>query len=150
MSGRKTEQRRGAAPEPYRLQDQVGFLLRQAWQRHGAIFSGQICHGLTSTQFAALAMLRERGPLPQNELGRQTAMDVATIKGVVDRLRDRGLARTQADPSDGRRHLVELTPAGRHVIRTAVPLARGITDATLAPLDPDERASLLRLLAKLV
>ena len=39
----------------YRLDDQVGFLLRVAMQRHTSIFMSKIVKGLTQTQFAALA-----------------------------------------------------------------------------------------------
>ena len=39
-------------------------------------------------------------------------MDVATIKGVIDRLTARGLTETSPDPEDGRRLLVSLTRAG--------------------------------------
>ena len=44
--------------------------------------------------------------MSQNRLGRLKAMDVATIKGVIDRLTARGLTETSADPKDGRRLLV--------------------------------------------
>ena len=40
-------------------------------------------------------------------------MDVATIKGVIDRLTARGLTETSPDPEDGRRLLVSLTRAGQ-------------------------------------
>ena len=36
---------------------------------------------VTPTQFAALAKLDDAGPVSQNELGRLTAMDPATIWG---------------------------------------------------------------------
>ena len=68
------------------LDDQVGFVLRQAQQRHTTIFAAEMIEGLTPTQWAALAKLREVGACSQNHLGRLTAMDAATIKGVIDRL----------------------------------------------------------------
>ena len=48
--------------------------------------SPRVIPEVTTTQFAALAKLAEQGPLSQNQLGRATAMDAATIKGVVGRL----------------------------------------------------------------
>ena len=65
--------------EPYVLDDQVGFVLRQAQQRHTTIFATEMIEGLTPTQWAALAKLRECGPCSQNHLGRLTAMDAATM-----------------------------------------------------------------------
>ena len=91
----------------YNLDEQVGFILRQVWQRHAAIFAREIGINLTPTQWAALAKLAETGPCSQNLLGRLTAMDVATIKGVIDRLTARGLTETSPDLEDGRRLLVE-------------------------------------------
>lgn len=133
----------------YALEEQVGFLLRQASQRHAAIFAALMPDGLTPTQWAALVKLFEAGPCSQNHLGRQTAMDAATIKGVVDRLTRRGLTTTQPDSADARRLLVALTEAGRTLFETALPEAERITQETLAPLGEEERALLLELLGKL-
>lgn len=147
-----------AGPEPdpsgtpapdYRLDEQIGFLLRQAMQRHTAIFAARMPGDLTPMQFAALARLREFGPTSQNELGRLTAMDVATVKGVVDRLRARGLVDCKDDPSDRRRILVRLTEAGRDLVEVAVVAGHAITAETAAPLDADELATLCRLLARI-
>src|SRR6266436_5189879 len=82
----------------YVLEEQIGFILRQVWQRHATIFAREIGINLTPTQWAALAKLTETGPCSQNQLGRLTAMDVATIKGVIDRLTARGLTETSPDP----------------------------------------------------
>ena len=89
--------------EPYVLDDQVGFVLRQAQQRHTTIFATEMIEDLTPTQWAALAKLRELGACSQNHLGRRTAMDAATIKGVIDRLTARGFTATGPDPRDARR-----------------------------------------------
>ena len=133
----------------YVLEDQIGFILRQVWQRHAMIFAKEIGINLTPTQWAALAKLTETGPCSQNQLGRLTAMDVATIKGVIDRLTARGLTETSSDPEDGRRLLVSLTRAGQMLAEKAAPNALAITKETLAPLDARERETLIALLGKL-
>ena len=133
----------------YRLDDQIGFLLRQAMQRHTAIFAARMPGDLTPMQFAALARLRETGAASQNELGRLTAMDVATIKGVVDRLRARGLVTSARDAGDRRRIVVCLTEAGRALVEEAVVAGLAISAETAAPLAPGEAAELRRLLAKI-
>jgi DNA-binding MarR family transcriptional regulator len=133
----------------YILDEQIGFILRQVWQRHTTIFAREIGINLTPTQWAALAKLAETGPCSQNQLGRLTAMDVATIKGVIDRLTARGLTETSPDPEDGRRILVSLTRAGQQVAEKAAANALAITKETLAPLDARERETLLGLLNKL-
>lgn len=133
----------------YVLDEQVGFLLRQVNQRHTTIFVERMIEGLTPTQWAALAKLYERGPLSQNHLGRLTAMDVATVKGVVDRLTARGFTEGQPDPDDGRRLQIVLTKEGRAVAERGMPVALAITEETLAPLSAPERRMLLKLLDRL-
>jgi MarR family transcriptional regulator, lower aerobic nicotinate degradation pathway regulator len=134
---------------PYVLDEQIGFILRQVWQRHAVIFARDIGAELTPTQWAALAKLAETGPCSQNQLGRFTAMDAATIKGVIDRLTARGLTETSADPEDGRRLRVSLTRAGQQLAEKVAANALAISKETLAPLDPREREMLVSLLEKL-
>src|SRR5579863_2442291 len=148
---------RGALPKrnikpskpPYVLDEQIGFILRQVSQRHAMLFAREIGADLTPTQWAALARLAETGPCSQNQLGRLTAMDVATIKGVIDRLTMRGLTETSADPEDGRRLRVSLTRAGQQLAEKVAANALAISRETLAPLDPREREMLMELLDKL-
>ena len=148
---RAVSPKRNAKParQSYVLDEQIGFILRQVWQRHATIFARDIGINLTPTQWAALAKLSEAGPCSQNQLGRLTAMDVATIKGVIDRLTARGLTETSPDPEDGRRLLVSLSRAGAQLAEKAAPNALAISRETLAPLDPRERETLVGLLNKL-
>lgn len=142
----ESEPEAGAA---YRLDAQVGFMLRQAYQRHVAIFAARFDDAFTPTQWAALAKLAEVGPHSQNHLGRLTSMDVATIKGVVARLRERGLVTTSADPDDRRRVVIALTDAGRAAHAQAAETARHVSEETLSVLRPRDRETLLRLLSEL-
>jgi MarR family transcriptional regulator, lower aerobic nicotinate degradation pathway regulator len=133
----------------YRLEDQVGFYLRKAGQRHGAIFARRMEDDLTPTQWAALVKIAEVNSISQNRLGRETAMDAATIKGVVDRLLRRGLVSTQTDPLDSRRNLIGLTEKGRELVALKLPVASALTEETLTGLSPQERKSLLELLRRI-
>ncbi len=133
----------------YVLDEQVGFLMRVAVQRHTSIFTARMIDGLTQTQFAALAKLHEVGPCSQNHLGRLIYLDAATIKGVVDRLGVRGFVTALADPKDRRRRAVALTERGRAVTIAAIGVAAEITAATLAPLSAQERRVVCELLKKL-
>ena len=133
----------------YVLDDQAGFLMRIAMQRHTSIFTSRMIEGLTQTQFAALAKLFEVGPCSQNYLGRLIYLDAATIKGVVDRLHLRGFVTALNDPKDRRRRAVALTDRGRQVTEAAMVVAAEITAATLAPLTADEQRQIAKLLRKL-
>lgn len=133
----------------YLLDDQIGYLLRRVTQRHLALFSQSIPQ-VTTTQFAVLARLRQLGPMSQNLLGRETAMDAATIKGVVDRLSRQGLVATSPDPDDRRRLTVTLSDAGLAFFEASVATALAVSEGTLAPLDPEEQKTLVALLSRLV
>ncbi len=138
----------GKDEHPYRLDDQIGYVLRRVTQRHLAIFAESIPE-VTSMQFAVLARLAEQGPMSQNHLGRAAAMDAATVKGVVDRLRRQGLIETGHDADDRRRLIVRLSDAGAALFEATQAAALAVSDRTLGPLSADERRTLLALLARL-
>jgi DNA-binding MarR family transcriptional regulator len=135
-------------PTPYRVDEQIGFILRKANQRHVAIFATRIAD-LTPPQFAALSKLNDVGETSQNQLGTLVAMDAATIKGVIDRLKARGLVDVTRHAGDKRRLMVGLTQEGRATVAQLTPLAEKISVETLAPLSPRERETLLKLLARI-
>ncbi|SNB72422.1 transcriptional regulator, MarR family [Arboricoccus pini] len=144
-----TTRREPSKAGAYVLDEQVGFLLRQVSQRHSTIFAALIGEELTATQWAVLSKLFEVGATSQNLLGRLTAMDAATVKGVVDRLMRRDLVATRPDLQDGRRLVVELTQVGTELVGRLLPRARAITEETLAPLNAAERSQLEALLKRL-
>ncbi|MBB4438214.1 MULTISPECIES: MarR family winged helix-turn-helix transcriptional regulator [Rhizobium] len=133
----------------YALGEQIGFYLRQANQRHVAIFASLMAEKLTTTQWAALVRLKELQPCSQGNLGRETAMDMATIKGVVDRLVKRGLVHTAPDSSDARRLVLTLTPEGEVTVARNLSVALQISQETLSTLTLAERMMLMELLQKI-
>lgn len=139
-----------AAAEIYVLDEQIGYLLRLVNQRHALIFQEHTVLDLTPTQISTMIRLLDEGECSQNELGRRTAMDVATIKGVVDRLRAKGLVRLRPDPNDRRRTTISVPAPQDDLRETLHAVGRRITRQTLNPLTPAERRTLLRLLAKMV
>lgn len=137
-------------PDAYRLEDQVGFRLRRAHQRASLIFNDVMSRfDVTPTQFAALAKLHDVGPISQNQLGRLTAMDPATILGVVGRLVRQNLARARPEPEDQRLIVIELTMEGRTQVEAMKAAAAEVSRRTLAPLSPAEARQLNDLLGRL-
>lgn len=132
----------------YHLEDQIGFKLRLANQRHLEIFSSEM-PDLTPRQFAVLAKLRDEGTTSQNQLGRMVAMDAATTKGVVERLAKKGMIATSPSPTDRRRIDISLTDEGHALLARVVPIAARISERTMRNLTLRERARLLTLLDKL-
>ncbi len=134
----------------YLVEEQVGFLLRRAHQRHAALFQETMADAdLTPTQFTALIKVVELGRVTQNQLGRLVGTDPATIQGVAQRLIARGLVGRTSDPMDRRSAVLAPTEAGMALAGRAVVLAQRITAATLEPLDAAERGRFLALLRKL-
>ena len=136
--------------DSYRLEHQVGYWLRRAYQRHMAIFAGVMSDlDLTSMQFAALVKLHELKAVSQTELGRLTGMDRATISGVVARLKRRNLVLYKPDPLDKRSRIIALTPAGDTLLGEAMQRIDRVTEQTLEPIGAADRDSLRTILQKM-
>jgi DNA-binding MarR family transcriptional regulator len=136
--------------DSFKLDDQVGHLLRRAYQRASAYLAARIRrHDLTPVQFATLVRLWEQGALSQNQLGRLVAMPPANIHSLVRRLEARGLVARAADDNDKRLLNVSLTDEGRTLVEQLIPLDMESTEDALSALDPGERETLYRLLRKL-
>ncbi len=147
------KQRPQMPPDPtadYRLEDQVGYWLRRAYQRHMAIFAVVMSDlDLTSVQFAALVKLRDMKAVTQTELGRLVGIDRATISGVVSRLQKRGVLQFRLDPLDRRSRIIALTVTGEALLAQALQRTEQVGDDTLAPIGEAERAALREMLRKL-
>lgn len=134
----------------YDLDKQIGFVLRKAYQRHMTIFTGRNPSDLTAMQFSTLYRLAtEPGPVSQNALGRLVAMDAATTKGVVTRLKDQGLIQSEPDQVDRRRYILRTTDKGRALLEQILPEMSAITQETLEPLSDAEAQTLLHLLRRI-
>jgi DNA-binding MarR family transcriptional regulator len=105
--------------------------------------------GITPMQAAAVMAIHRAGTLSQAELGRAIGMQPANVHGLVARLQKRGLAVTAPHPADARQVLVSLAPAGRAQAAQIAALSAAAQEATLAPLDAHERATLIALLARI-
>jgi MarR family transcriptional regulator, lower aerobic nicotinate degradation pathway regulator len=137
------------ADSHYTFSEQVGYLLRRAYQRHLAIFQANACDPqLTAVQFSTLCALRDRGPQSQSELVKATGVDQATIRGIVDRLKARGLIRLSNDRDDQRKVIISLTNAGEELRARMLPCAHRISELTMESLNPAERLALLHTLRK--
>lgn len=138
-------------PDGYVLEDQVGHLIRRAHQRHTALFIAMIGDAqVTPTQYAALVKLYEMGELSQNHLGRLTAMDPATIQGVIRRLTGRKLISHRPDKNDKRRRCLSLTSSGRELVERLLANGPKVSKATLDPLSPAEQQQFLGLLKRII
>ena len=111
---------------------------------------------LDTSSFSALAALWLAGPPHRMSAGELAQRIVQTSGGAtktMQRLVDRGLVRRVADPDDGRRSLLELTPEGLTLARETLVLALDAFDSEIGDLDEAERegvaAAVQRLVAEL-
>jgi DNA-binding MarR family transcriptional regulator len=142
--------KQGGAPSEYSFSEQIGHLLRRAYQRHVAIFQQEIPDArLTGAQFGVMCALRDHGDVSMSEICRATAIDQATVRGIVERLKARKLVTTSADDVDRRKVIVALDRGGKALLDEVIPAAHRISELTLAGLNTAEQVALLYLLRKL-
>lgn len=134
----------------YDFHDQIGHLLRRAYQRHVAIFQEAIPDSdLTAAQFVTLCAVKDATSCSLNDIVKATAIDQATIRGVVERLKTRALIEVVPDPDDGRKLVVRATVPGLELVDRTIPFARQVTTQTYGSLNVAEQVALQFLLRKM-
>ena len=108
--------------------------------------SSEALLGMTLRQFVMLSTLRSRTPAPQQELCEVLWLDANNCVLLLNELETAGLVRRERDPLDRRRHVVELTAAGRAALERAEDAQESLEDEVFAGLSADDRATLRRLL----
>ena len=136
-------------PHDYIIEDQVGYLLRRVYYHHLAIFQQRLDETeLTSVQFATLYAINKLEECSQKALVDDT--DQATIRGIIQRLKDKNFISQDPDLLDKRKVLIHITELGKEELKQAIPIAETITDLTLEALNPAERSALQFLLRKIL
>lgn len=132
------------------IDEQAVHLLRCAHKRASALFVAELSdRRLTPAQYLALTRLSDKGRVSQNHLGRMTAMDPATIQGVIQRLKSRGLVQREPDGNDRRRIMIALTDEGRAMVDQITEQVDSLNEQILSPLSHSERDMFLSLLKRL-
>jgi DNA-binding MarR family transcriptional regulator len=97
-------------------------------------------------QVIALSYLRELGSVGQKYFGAVLCMDANNTVLLLNEMELDGLVVRKRDPEDRRRHVVELTEAGLHVLHEAEAGMSEIEDSLLAALDDEQRKQFRALL----
>lgn len=100
--------------------------------------------------FRLLAAIDQYGPASQADLGRHTGIDRSDVVATLNDLVARGFVQRQPDPVDRRRNVITITKRGTGALERLDSVLDEVQDAVLAPLTPNERTTLMRLLAKLI
>jgi DNA-binding MarR family transcriptional regulator len=104
--------------------------------------------GMQLRHLVALTFLRDHEACPQQELGDAFCMDANNVVLLLNELEDIGYATRQRDPLDRRRHVVQLTAAGRSALEIAERAQETVEDDVLRALDEEDRKILWQLLTR--
>jgi DNA-binding MarR family transcriptional regulator len=104
--------------------------------------------GMHLRHLVALAYVRDHEGCPQQDLADAFCIDANNVVLLLNELEELGYATRLRDPKDRRRHVVELTLAGRAALERSEAAQGAIEDELLQALDPAERKILRQLLAR--
>jgi DNA-binding MarR family transcriptional regulator len=109
--------------------------------------------GITGSQWGVLRVLWQleqlKKPITLSQLSEHLLVQPPSVTGVVDRLERAGLVQRLVDQNDQRSRHVNLTEAGRKLLKTILKEHAAKIDSLLLPLSADERKNLSALLKKL-
>jgi DNA-binding MarR family transcriptional regulator len=104
--------------------------------------------GTSMRHYVALSYVADPGGISQQQLSEILCIDANNTVLLLNEMEGQGLIRRVRDPSDRRRHLVEVTDHGQETFERAQRARETVEDEVLGTLSATERATLHRLLAK--
>src|ERR1700722_14878645 len=122
---------------------QASFLVQGTLERRAAE------HDISLIQTRLLGILRDRKPT-MNELAQLLGLDKSSTSGLVDRAERRGFVKPLPPQTDRRSVRVSLPAEGRALVQAVANDFDQDVAAIVAPLDPDERATLTALLSRVI
>ena len=134
----------------YKAQSSVGYLLKRA----SALIVDVVepvfeTQGFTFVQYQILAWLRDGIAINPKDICAQFRHNSGALTRVIDQLAERGLLERARRDRDRRKVELELTPAGRAVVETLIPLVVEKLNYALAEFSSAEVQEFKRFLLKL-
>lgn len=125
----------------------TGYLLAQAGGHARRLFARVLADfRLSAHHLGVLMALSHLGPTSQQQVSAMVGVDPRNTTPLVDALAERGLLARGPDPQDRRRHLLELTSAGRDLLADLVAASDRLEDELLGGLAAEQRAELHQML----
>jgi DNA-binding MarR family transcriptional regulator len=103
---------------------------------------------LRPLHLVALTLLRDHGSATQQGLAEALRIDASNLVGLLNDLEGEQLLLRKRDPEDRRRHIVEISAAGRAKLERAERRLAAVQDDVLGALNDEERATLHELLLR--
>lgn len=85
-------------------------------------------HDITEQQWRVIRILAERGMVDASEMADRAFILAPSLTRIIRSLEERGIIAKAKDENDGRRVLLEITPAGLAIIEEVAPESRLIYD----------------------
>jgi DNA-binding MarR family transcriptional regulator len=104
--------------------------------------------GLRPRHVVALTLLRDHGAVSQQGLAEALRLDPSNLVGLLNELEQADLVSRTRDPSDRRRHIVQLAPQGLIALQDAEQRLACVEDRVLGALSGAERDTLHALLLR--
>jgi DNA-binding MarR family transcriptional regulator len=104
--------------------------------------------GVKLRQVMLLSYLSSGAPALQQQLCESLWLDPNNCVLLLNELEDLGYVQRKRDPADRRRHVVELTEAGRTALERAEAAQESLGDELFGALSDEERATLRSLLGR--
>jgi DNA-binding MarR family transcriptional regulator len=137
--------------DPIEISGSPGHLIRRCQQIAVAIFLDEFRDfAFTPMQYAALATIQTRPGIDQRTLVNLIAIDRSTVGAILGGLEKRQLISRITPKHNQRIKQLFIMPLGEDLLNRSRDRIPRLTDRILGPLEPDDRATFLRLMAQLV
>jgi DNA-binding MarR family transcriptional regulator len=112
--------------------------------------TGEELLGMRFKPYMTLGYIRDHPGTTQQELESALFIDANSVVLILNELEAAQYSMRRRDPNDRRRHIVELTVAGRRAVERADKAREGLEDEVLRNLSPEERRTLRQLLERVL
>ena len=112
--------------------------------------TGEDILGMRFKPYMTLGFVRDHPGISQQEIESALFMDANSVVLILNELEAAQFSVRRRDPNDRRRHIVEITAAGRRALERADKARDSLEDEVLTGLSPEERKTLRRLLERVL
>ena len=104
--------------------------------------------GITESQFLALTLLVENGPMLMRKMSDEMLVTPANVTGIMDRLEEKSFVRRTAGKEDRRATIIEITQEGKSLYERVAIKKGDMLQKALGTFTKDELTTLHSLLEK--